>query len=118
MGINYYPRFYFGIEFSFEDIEHLKETEKFQNLVDENGDDYDLMRTLWLNLDLLYFDSCYGCNEEEVSYIIGVDLLQLKTIDEFMAFDKEAAIQKIKEKCEELELPFKEPGLIEGVHYD
>jgi hypothetical protein len=103
---------FYGIEFTYNQVKHIKDLEEVAECAEDIGCNH--MRNLWSEFGLDY-TCAYGPDspEENYSYIIGEKIKGDLTLEQFIKrIDKEKIIADIKEDCERLKLQYQEPKII------
>ena len=112
MGIYNYALLFYGIEFTFDQVKHIKDLEEVAECAEDIGCNY--MPNIWSEFGLHH--ACaywYECPEEDYSYIIGEEIEKDLTLEQFIQkIDKEKIIADIKKDCERFKLQYQEPKII------
>lgn len=104
----------YGIEFSYEEIKCLKETEGYKEYASEMTHP---MTEFWTDMgcgsrpDLCFIYACddYEKGEEYFNYMIGLEIEDDMEIDECSKLETR---EFLKEQCEKYNLKYREPKII------
>lgn len=109
MGIQNDALLFYGIEFSYDDIQHLKKMKK--DICQTIGSDW--MPNLWQELGFLTCSNYYDAEEEHINYIIGRELRSDMTCGEFFnELREDDMILYLKQQCEKYNLKYTTPKII------
>lgn len=111
MGITNDAILCYGIEFSYDDIVHLKDTIKFKQLAQDIGTDY--MVNLWEEMGHIHCSNYFDLEEEYHTYIIGKELPNDMALNEFTSNINENEMKIYLQKlCSDYNLQYKEPRIL------
>lgn len=97
MGINNDIKLCYGVEFSYDEIEQLKNHPEFKKLAEEIG--CDSMPNLWQEMGFITCSNYYDQEEEYYNYIIGVELEGDVNASDFIKQLNDDTINYVKEEC-------------------
>jgi hypothetical protein len=110
MGINNDALLCYGIEFSYDEVEKLKNYDDVKKLAEEIGTDF--MPNLWEELGFISASYYFDSEEEDISYIIGKKITGDLTISDFVKeINESELILYLKKVCEQYDLEYKEPRI-------
>jgi len=107
MGINNDAILCYGIEFSYNEIKHLKQVKK---LIDD-----DFMPNVWGELESGFFSvsDYYDSEEEDRSYIIGKQITRDMNLNEFLQeINENETVFYLKNICERYNLKYTQPKIL------
>ena len=114
MGIQNDAILCYGIEFSYDDVVHLKDTTEFKQRAEDIGTDN--MVNLWSEFGHIYCSNYFDQEEEYHTYIIGKELPKDMTLKEFfneMPLLEEIEMKKYLQKvCKDYNLHYSEPKIL------
>jgi hypothetical protein len=111
MGINNDFILCYGIEFSYDEIEHLKNNDEVRKISEDIDTDY--MPNLWSELGFISGSPYYDSEEDHRNYIIGKEIIGDLSLDEFVTqINTNETNLYIKNVCEKYSLPYKEPKIL------
>jgi hypothetical protein len=111
MGIQNDAILCYGIEFSYDDIVHLKDTIEFKQRAEDIGTDN--MVNLWNEMGHIYCSNYFDQEEEYHTYIVGKELKSDVTLNEFIVNINENEIKtNLRKVCEEYNLHYSEPKIL------
>ncbi len=109
MGIQYNAILCYGIEFSYDDIVHLKDTIEFKQRAEDIGTDN--MANLWSEMGHICC-SCYFDQEEEYQTYI-VELVSDVSLHDFLNEINDTGIKHYLQKvCKDYNLQYSEPKIL------
>jgi hypothetical protein len=112
MGIKNNALLFYGIEFTYNQVKHIKDLEEVAECAEDIG--CNDMPNIWSEFGLHY--ACaywYECPDEHFSYIIGEEIRGDLTLEELIQkIDKEKISADIKKDCERFKLQYQEPMII------
>jgi hypothetical protein len=110
MGVYTDAVLYYGIIFEYDEIEFLKNNEKFKILAENIGCEY--MDNLWQEMGFLTNSLWNDPGERYTEYIIGVVLKTNMNMSDFLnQIDEEKVKKYIENTCSEYNLQYKEPKI-------
>lgn len=111
MGIQNDAILCYGIEFSYDDIVHLKDTIEFKQRAEDIGTD--CMVNLWSEFGHISCSNYFDQEAEYNIYIIGKELPNDMTLQEFLNGINEIEIKKYLQKvCKDYNLQYSEPKIL------
>jgi alpha-D-ribose 1-methylphosphonate 5-triphosphate diphosphatase PhnM len=111
MGIQNDAILCYGIEFSYVDVVHLKATTEFKQRAEDIGTDN--MVNLWSEMGHIYCSNYFDQEEEYLTYIIGKELPNDMTLQEFLNEINEIDIKIYLQKvCKDYNLQYSEPKIL------
>jgi hypothetical protein len=111
MGIDYDVILCYGIEFSYDEIQHLKTNDEVRKLAEDIGTDY--MSNLWDELGFISASPYYDSEEEHRNYIIGKEIIgDLSPDDLIKQITANETDLYIKNVCEKYNLQYKNPKIL------
>lgn len=111
MGINNDAILCYGIEFSYDDIVHLKDTIEFKQIAKAIGTND--MVNLWDEAGHICCSNYYDQPEEYYTYIIGKELDNNITLNKFTSnIDENEMKNYLQKVCNDYNLQYKEPRIL------
>jgi len=111
MGIQNDAILCYGIEFSYDDIVHLKDTIEFKQRAEDIGSDD--MVNVWSEFGHIYCSNYFDQEEEYHTYIIGKELPKDMTLKEFLNGINENEMKIYLQKvCKDYDLQYSEPKIL------
>lgn len=111
MGIQYDAILCYGIEFSYDDIVHLKDTIEFKQRAEDIGTDN--MANLWDEAGHICCSNYYDQPEEYYTYIIGKEVVSNVSLHDFLNEINENEIKNHLQKvCKDYNLQYSEPKIL------
>lgn len=105
------PFLCYGIEFSYDDVKHLKETAEFKELAIDIGNDD--MSGLWDEMGHIYTTTWADVPEEQRKYILGEALPNDLTLYKLLAnIDEDEVKTEIQYYCNKYNLQYSEPKIL------
>jgi hypothetical protein len=121
MGIYNDAILVYGIEFSYDEIKHLKKVKDHTLEVNNNNsgsdsdsDSHDIwMPNLWEDLGFILASNYYDQEEEYYTYIIGKKITRDMNRNEFLQeINENDTILYLKQSCEKHNLKYTEPKIL------
>lgn len=114
MGIQYDAILCYGIEFSYNDIVHLKDTIEFKQRAEDIGTDN--MGNLWDEMGHICCSGYFDQEEEYQTYIVGKELVSDVSLHDFLNEINEINKNEIKnylqKVCKDYNLQYSEPKIL------
>ena len=113
MGINNDAILCYGIEFSYNEIKHLKQYEQVKKLIDDISCNF--MPNVWEELESEFFSvsDYYDSEEEYRSYISGKQITKDMNRNEFLQeINENETVLYLKNICERYNLKYTEPKIL------
>lgn len=111
MGVQNDAILCYGIEFSYDDIVHLKDTIEFKQRAEDIGTDN--MVNLWDEMGHIYCSNYFDQEEEYHTYIIGKEIPNDMTLHDFLNEINENEVKIYLQKvCKDYNLHYCEPKIL------
>ena len=111
MGIRNDAILCYGIEFSYDDIVHLKDTIEFKQRAEDIGTDN--MVNLWSEMGHIYCSNYFDQEEEYHTYIVGKEVERDMSLHDFLNEINENEIKNYVQKvCKDYNLQYSEPQIL------
>lgn len=111
MGVDNDAILCYGIEFSYDEIKHLKDLQEIKDLAENIGCDF--MPNLWEEMGFVSASYYYDAEEEDRSYIIGTKIEKDLTLNEFVQkINENEIILFLKGVCDKYNLKYEDPKIL------
>ena len=111
MGIQNDAILCYGIEFSYDDIVHLKDTIEFKQRAEDIGTDN--MVNLWSEMGHIYCSNYFDQEEEYHTYIVGKEVERDMSLHDFLNEINDTEIKHYLQKvCKDYNLQYSEPKIL------